>query len=271
MIMFKQNIVKFLRCFKLLSFAEYIRSRFHLLISIKKIRDFNKDLNNKNFILPPFNVAYDAYAVFDPYCYLNQGKNHALFVSELIKKYKDIDIGNIYEWGCGPMRVLRHLPSMFEGRNINYFGSDYNKETVLWAKQNFKDIEISLNQLSPPLPFRSSTFDIIYSISVFTHLSEELTKRYISDIYRILKKGGIFISTFHGDLNSKLLTNSEKKQFNSGQYIERGGVLEGSRIFASYQPDKFILDNFSKFKVMDKIKNPTNDDFQQDWWVFRKI
>jgi len=268
--MLKQNIIRILRALRLLYFAETIRGFYYFYKSQKLIKTFKKDKKFSVYSLPPYGIAYDAYAGFDPYHYINQGIKHASFVSSLIKKYKGQKVSSIYEWGCGPMRVLRHLPLYFDTKQTSFFGSDYNKSSVSWAKKNFKNIDITLNNLSPPLPYDNGSFDVVYCISVFTHLSENVFKQYIEDIYRILKKNGIFISTFHGNMNSKVLTKRELVDFKNGKYVQRGSVTEGSRVYSSYHPDKFIRNNFSKFKILEKIESKVQSDFEQDWWIFRK-
>jgi len=265
--MVKQSVIRFLRNIRCLKFAEKLRFFFFYFRSLKKIIFFK--INNKNFPLPPYDIAYDAFSDLVPDHYIKLGKEHADIVSNLIKKYKP-NAKSIYEWGCGPMRVLRQIPNNFPENKINYFGSDYNKKSVNWAQKNFPNIKISLNELKPPLPFDDNSFDVIYCISVFTHLSEELSIKYINDIYRILKYDGIFISTFHGDKNSSVLNNDEIEKFISGKFVERGNVKEGSRIFASYHPDQFLIDNFSKYKILEKIKCTEPSLFEQDWWVFQK-
>ena len=169
------------------------------------------------------------------------------------------------------MRILRQLPSFFKNLDIKYYGSDYNSKTIEWAKENFKKFNIKKNNLQPPLPFKNNEIDVIYCVSVFTHLSELNTIKFIHDLHRILKKDGILIATFHGDMNSKLLLEDELIKYKKGEFIERGNVYEGSRIYTSFQPDKFIEREFKNFKILETIKcNNENQSFQQDWWVFQK-
>lgn len=266
----KQILINFLRLTRLLFFFEFLRSLYFYICFQKNKLNFNKKYPS-SFTLPPFLISYDAYSELNPSKYYVYGKYHAKIVSKFINKYASNNIKNIYEWGCGPMRVLRHLPENFKNKNIEFYGSDYNSKTIKWAKENFCDIKLSLNKLSPPLPFESMQFDVIYSISVFTHLSQKLSYEFADDIYRLLKKNGIFISTFHGDFCKKHLTSAEQKKFLNDEYIERGRVKEGSRLFSSYHPKSFIMDCFSKFEILEHKKCNKDQFFPQDWYVFKKI
>lgn len=45
-------------------------------------------------------------------------------------------------------------------------------------------------------PYQSNSFDTVLLMSVFTHMSVEEIKNYLSEIYRVLKPGGKCLSTF---------------------------------------------------------------------------
>jgi SAM-dependent methyltransferase len=48
---------------------------------------------------------------------------------------------------------------------------------------------------NPPTPFQENSFDMIYSFSVFSHLSEDFHLELLQEIKRILKPGGIYVTT----------------------------------------------------------------------------
>ncbi len=237
------------------------------LKSYPKIKAFSRI--NPSFILPPWGIAYDAYAGLDPYLYLHLGQFHANKISKYIKNFQRKKKLIVCDWGCGPMRVLRHLPDIF-GSTYSFIGLDYNKKTIEWAKTYFPEIDLNLNDLYPPLPLKNASVDVLYCISVFTHLSEDLFRAYVKDIYRSLKKGGILIVTLHGDRNSKLLLSSELKQYKKGKFVVRDGVEEGKRIFVSYHPKHFVLEAFKDFTLLKHDTKTERIEFQQDWWVFKK-
>jgi SAM-dependent methyltransferase len=264
----KQKIIRILRNFHLLAVTEQVRSLLQFIKSYRKIRNFKKI--NPNFILPPWGISYDAYAGLNPQDYLNLGIFHAKKITSFIKKYNYQDKLVVCDWGCGPMRVLRHLPDSI-GAGHEFIGLDYNRKTIDWAKSSFPDISFKLNNLNPPLPLGDDSVDVIYCISVFTHLSEGVFRAYVDDIYRSLKKGGILIATLHGDRNSINLIKSELDQYNKGQFVVRDKVEEGKRIFASYHPQPFVRDAFSQFSVEEHDDSNDAWNFQQDWWVFKKL
>lgn len=49
-------------------------------------------------------------------------------------------------------------------------------------------------------PFPDSAFDVVYGISVFTHLSRESERFWLAELHRLLKPGGLAVMTVHGEL-----------------------------------------------------------------------
>ena len=52
------------------------------------------------------------------------------------------------------------------------------------------------SSFDPPLPFAEDSIDVLYSISIFTHLRPEDQARWATDIRRVLRPGGTALLTF---------------------------------------------------------------------------
>jgi ubiquinone/menaquinone biosynthesis C-methylase UbiE len=104
----------------------------------------------------------------------------------------------ILDWGVGAGRVARHLRRV---DGVEIFGADIdpvNMETLHsggWPKENFK-----LMAPGGDIPFDDGSFDACFGISVFTHLTEKLQFKYLREINRVLKPGGVGIFSVHGML-----------------------------------------------------------------------
>ncbi len=101
----------------------------------------------------------------------------------------------VLDFGCGCGRVTRFLDSHKE---VTAFGSDVNPDLVSWCSQSLRNTHTCLNQLSPPLDFPDQTFDLAFSLSVFTHLPEERAEEWLRELARVLVPGGILVVTTHG-------------------------------------------------------------------------
>ena len=61
------------------------------------------------------------------------------------------------------------------------------------------------------LPFPNKHFDVVYSISVFTHLDEHMQDQWLSELRRVLKMDGVLLFTVHGSLAAQELDHKEGK------------------------------------------------------------
>jgi SAM-dependent methyltransferase len=121
--------------------------------------------------------------------------------------------GRVLEVGCGAGRIAIPLATYLtkEGR---YDGLDIVPDRVEWCKENitsrapnfrFQLADI-LNKASNPtgtmsakdyvFPFPDEEFDLVYLISVFTHMLQEDVEHYVAEIARVLKTGGRCLATF---------------------------------------------------------------------------
>ena len=78
------------------------------------------------------------------------------------------------------------------------FGSDVNPDHVKWCQENLKQVETRLNGAAPPLHFETANFDLVYSMSIFTHLPESSAIAWLREFKRVLKPNGTLIVTTHG-------------------------------------------------------------------------
>ncbi len=74
-------------------------------------------VHNKNFIknhpdfpVPPSHLAYDAYNNIFWDGYYQSGINVATLLMDLVSTHLDTKSVKIAEWGCGPARIIRHIP-----------------------------------------------------------------------------------------------------------------------------------------------------------------
>lgn len=164
-------------------------------------------LDGTPLIPPPAILA--AYAV-TPEQFIEHGNG---FVYEfLVKRGRLRPNERILDLGCGPGHHARPLTEFlsdegsFEGLDIATPVIDFCKSAYAAFKNfNFTHADIQndhynaegrFRQNQYKLPFKDSEFDLVYSVSLFTHLPPEDTLSYLAEIRRVLKPTGRFISTF---------------------------------------------------------------------------
>jgi SAM-dependent methyltransferase len=256
----RQRAAIVLRKFWLLQLADqllYVYLRFRLRKTNRIFRSKNPDVR-----IPPASILYDILGTCDLMGFFQSGREHANALAGIISKNQSHKSLQILEWGCGPGRVLQYLQSP-SGDNWELSGADYNPRTIDWCRTNLPKIRFFHNDLAPPIPAKSASFDVIYCISVYTHLSEPLHYQWIHEILRLLKPGGLFIGTFHGERYRNHLEPEEQRRFDAGHLVVRDRIREGKKNFAAYHPDDFVRSLLSSFGTVWSQEEPG---FQQTVW-----
>jgi SAM-dependent methyltransferase len=103
--------------------------------------------------------------------------------------------GSVLDWGVGCGRLARHFPAP-DARSLT--GCDIDHDNVAWCRANLAGHFVP-STMAPPLPFADDTFDLVYGVSVFTHLKEALQDAWLAELRRVTKAGGIVLVTVHGE------------------------------------------------------------------------
>jgi SAM-dependent methyltransferase len=237
-----------------------------------KLKNRNK---NKGFLkanpkvkLPSDYLIYESFQL-DYTEYYTKSRETAKWLLAYFSKYISLKNVKILDWGCGPGRIIRHMPELLD-KGCEIYGSDYNLKSINWCKSNLPGISFNHNTLDAKLPYKKDFFDIIFGISIFTHLSEEMHYKWFNELYRILKPGGILFLTTHGDIFKEKLTKQEKNVFEQNKLVVRGKVKEGHRTFTAYHPTEFMKELFGKMEIIEHVAGASNGKPQQDIWIVRK-
>jgi SAM-dependent methyltransferase len=104
--------------------------------------------------------------------------------------------GSILDFGCGSARILRLYRYM---SGVRLVGTDANPECISWCREQVPGCAFHINDLEPPLSFaKENDFDLIVSLSVFTHIPLEQQTRWLQEMRRILKPNGFLLCTVVG-------------------------------------------------------------------------
>jgi len=262
------QISNLLRTFRLIYLADWIRYYIQKFQNRRINRNFKK--NNPDVKLPPDYLIYESFQL-NYQKYYTESIETAQWIADLLGKHIELKDKRILDWGCGPGRVIRHLPSVI-GNGCEYYGTDYNEKSIAWCSSNLLDIKFNKNTLEAKLPYSDNFFDIIYGISVFTHLSEKSHYDWYKELYRILKPNGILLLTTQGDNFKVKLTKKELDKYNKGELVVRGKVKEGHRTYSAFHPKEFMLRLFNNVEILEHIETkPENDkSLPQDIWILKK-
>jgi ubiquinone/menaquinone biosynthesis C-methylase UbiE len=178
---------------------------------------------------------------------------------------------HILDFGCGCGRVMSYFHTFCVDSILA--GTDIDREAISWCQQHLSRIgTFSSNDDMPPLQFSDEYFDFVYSISVFTHLPEEMEFAWLEELKRVTKRGGYLILTTHGKELFVAFDREAKKHFRAaGFYYSIGAGTEGLPAFyqTSYHTEDYIYRRWGKiFDIIKIVKQGIAN--HQDLVVCRK-
>lgn len=229
---------------------------------------------NPQFIPVPKKLSADAYNHKSHRIYMEQGLSFARLIYGWMDELEICrDNMRILEWGCGPGRIIRHMPSLLQGYKPEIYASDYNSETISWCNKGIPEVSFHLNGLEPPLVFEDDFFDFVFVVSVFTHLSEKLHFAWLKELLRVTKPGGSIMFTTHGKMFVDKLSPEELELFNSGLIVERHGDNEGKKNFAAFHNKEYVRNVL--LKDLEVLRHIEGDSLEhagmiQDVWFVKK-
>jgi SAM-dependent methyltransferase len=106
------------------------------------------------------------------------------------------EIGTILDWGIGCGRVARFI---LDKTTSPVIGVDIDADNILWCNQNLPGIKAIAIDQDPPLPIEDSSVNLIYGISVFTHLDINDESLWLKELARVLVPGGYAMLSTHGE------------------------------------------------------------------------
>ena len=179
------------------------------------------------------------------------------------------DIKSILDIGCGTGRALMGWHCADRSRRIA--GVDINAELIEWSKANLPG-EWAVCDVLPPLRHGDGEFDLVQLISVFTHLPIEHQRKWIAEIHRVLRPGGVLFITLHGALYARVFGQS-------GEYSEVPTAPVGSNAYATFHTRAFAEKLFEGFELRGYFERGHDADpptlfpvgSLQDVYVFRKV
>lgn len=127
------------------------------------------------------------------------------------------------DFGCGAGRAARHLGSQPAIQRLT--GVDVDASAIRWAARRLRDEYIVIAPF-PPTVFAEGTFDVVYAISVFTHFDERHQDAWLGELRRMLRPGGLFITTTHGPAltyNRPDLSLADHEQLRDRGFVFRAG------------------------------------------------
>ena len=202
---------------------------------------------------------------------------------------------DVLDFGCGVGRQLLPLTSSYPDNR--YFACDLDRYSVDYVRKTYSCVDAIVNKFSPPLPFEGESFDVVYSVSIFSHLNPQDQSVWLQELARVLRPGGLALLTVEGavalagDLSESFGLDMSKlqkklnedgilyKEYEQSVYSKAPGVFEkvalGIGVQGSYGNTvvsrQFVKDNWQEFglSIIDHV--PGIIDGRQDLIVMKRL
>lgn len=143
-------------------------------------------------------------------------------LKKAIKTYQDNPFQDlqVLDFGAGCGRTLQ-----FSSKDFNeIWATDIDAEAIDFIVQSYSGVNASCNNYDPPTEYEENFFDIIYSVSIWTHIPPENQEAWLREIQRILKPNGLALITFLGEncLKSESFHQSYGFNLTPDSLIEEG-------------------------------------------------
>jgi SAM-dependent methyltransferase len=219
---------------------------YELALAVKSAPAARHVRDDTGLPLPPARLRVQVGPLHaDAEFFLRSGEHNADLVRSLLHEQGTAveEVGALLDWGCGCGRVLRHWASVED-----VHGCDIDSRMVAWCSENLPFAEVTVNELAPPLPYRDSSFELVYAFSVMTHLSEELQRDWLSDLHRVLRPGGYLLFSTLGEYYASRdrLTPAERKSFEQDQLVVLYERSAGTSLCSAYHPPDYVRSELAR-------------------------
>jgi SAM-dependent methyltransferase len=185
----------------------------------------------------------------------------------ILEHVQQDELRSVLDFGCGCGRVTRYWHD-FPGRVA---GSDVDAPAVEWCRRNLPFARFEVNGLAPPLAFEDGSFELVYALSVFTHLTAELQLAWRDELRRALQTGGLLLLTTHGRSYLPRLDAGERTRFERGELVVRWGDVPGTNLCSAHHPERYLRETFARgFEFLELEPEGARGNPTQDLVLLRK-
>lgn len=169
------------------------------------------------------------------YEYWLSGLSDCMKISAAAKKHgiKLTKKSRILDFGCASGRVLRHFAAY---TNVDTWGCDISENHVRWCNQFLPpNAKVFQNTSLPHLQIEDNFFDVVYAMSVFTHI-EAFETSWLCELHRVLKPGGIVYTTIHDERSWESMPHD----WGAGHAVMQHPDFKKEWLKTGFPGDKFI-------------------------------
>jgi 2-polyprenyl-3-methyl-5-hydroxy-6-metoxy-1,4-benzoquinol methylase len=178
------------------------------------------------------------------------GTQVASLIMTCVSKYKTVTTAHgILDWGCGCGRVIREIMKFVTPATLT--GCDIDTEAIAWDKKHIPGPTFDRIDPYPPTSYSAGAFDLIYGISVMTHLDEQTQLSWLRELSRIASQGGIVALTVIGENLRKTNMPAElAKTFHETGFASF--VPSYSKMLAPFSKEGYYRETYHSFAYIER-------------------
>jgi SAM-dependent methyltransferase len=229
---------------------------------------YQHDLAPDGLPIPPGRLIVQVFGQNNAAAYLEGGRLLAQSIRETLQ-LRDLrleDFGTVLDFGCGCGRIIRHWKPIAASTRLH--GADYNAGMIAWCTQNLPFAQYQVNDFLPPLKYPDRSFDLVYAVSVFTHLSEAAQSAWIHELARVIRPAGYLLITVHGESFAEALTPAERARFEAGELVVRYDSVAGTNLCAAFHPPEYVAKlGQARFSMLERVTRQA----EQELILFQRL
>lgn len=212
-------------------------------------RGRGRDRADDGLDVPPAALRVRVIAQADREVFLSTGRAEAAVIAAAASAHGlEIDAsGRLLDFGCGCGRVTRHWHAY---PSVEVHGTDHDADLIDWLRTGLPFVHAARNDLAPPLPYPDAHFGIVYAISVFTHMTDDLARAWMIELARIIRPGGLLLFTALDDRQVDRLRPDERDAYARGESVVQFVDALGTNMCVAYHPRAFIETIAPQFSIL---------------------
>jgi cyclopropane fatty-acyl-phospholipid synthase-like methyltransferase len=219
--------------------------------------------------LPPAGLRFHVAGSSDRRSFVTIGASAARELIDAAARHRErAALRDLLDFGCGCGRVARHMPALLPHARLS--GIDVDERTIRWCTRHLPGHWRAIAP-DPPTALPAGAFDLIYAVSVFTHLPEERQRAWIAELHRMLRSGGLLIVTTLGPelvWSRPDLDAAQRERLASHGFIFAPGAASFNED-SSFQSRAFLETEWQGFELLEHTTHGLTK--YQDLSVFRRV
>lgn len=233
----------------------------------QRLQAFSARERRDDPLLPPAYLRVLTAGLADPDIFMSQGRAAAAEFAALARRHGvALDAAqHVLEFGCGCGRVARWWAGLSQAR---FSGCDVNPKLAAWCAANLPG-DFRATRLSPPLPYADGQFDLVYALSVFTHMHDAGARAWLEELGRVTRPGGLALFSFLDErmAGARSLAPALAAE---GQAIRREGAEGGNLLSAYFTAEGFAARAAAYWRLDDTVPSDRSANGQAIA-VFRRL